>query len=72
MFWQNKLQYHLGQLYFKYRWPIWYPEFRLQKNRTYQNKRGEANFWILDQLGLEELDTWSGDQQQAAKKLLCD
>ena len=30
------------------------------------------NSWILDQLDLRELDTWSVDQQQAAKKQLCD
>ena len=34
--------------------------------------KGEDNSWILDQLDLGELGTWSVDQQQAAKKLLCD
>ena len=33
--------------------------------------KGEDNSWILDQLDLGELDTWLVDQQQAAKKLLC-
>ena len=36
MFQQNKLQYHLGQLYVKYSWPIWYPKFRPQKDRNHQ------------------------------------
>ena len=71
MFQQNKLQYHLGQLYVKYSWPIWFPKFRHQKDRPHQNKGGD-NSWILDQIDLRELDTWSVDQQQAAKKLLCD
>ena len=32
----------------------------------------EDNSWILDQLDLGEISTWSVEQQQAAKKLLCD
>ena len=47
------------------------PKIQTQKGRTQQNK-GEDNSWILNQLEFGELDTWSVDQQQAAKKLLCD
>ena len=32
----------------------------------------EDNSWILDQLDLGGISTWSVEQQQAAKKLLCD
>ena len=32
----------------------------------------EDNSLILDQLDLKETSTWSVEQQQAAKKLLCD
>ena len=45
----------------QYSWPTWYPKFRPQKDRTHQNKGGKDNFWILDQLDLGELNTWSVD-----------
>ena len=32
----------------------------------------EDNTWILHQLDLGEIERWSGDQQQAAKNLLCE
>ena len=39
----RKLQYHLGQLYVRYSWPIWYPTFRPQKNRSYQKIKKRMN-----------------------------
>ena len=41
-------------------------------NRTGAIRNKENNSWILDQLGLGEISTWSVEQQQAARKLLCD
>ena len=35
------------------------------------SKNKEDNSWIHDQLDLGEISTWSVEQQQAAKKLLC-
>ena len=39
-------------------------------------KQGPAGWkgdsWILDQLNLEGLDSWTGEQQQSAKDLLVD
>ena len=32
----------------------------------------EDNSWILNELDLGEISTWSVEQEQAAKKLLCD
>ena len=32
----------------------------------------EDDSFILDQLDLGEINTWSEEQQQAARKLLCD
>ena len=52
MFQLGKLQYHLGQLYFKYNWPIWYPLFRLKKNRPQQKNKKEDESCILEQLDL--------------------
>ena len=33
---------------------------------------GKGDFWILDQLNLEGLESWTGEQQQSAKDLLVD
>ena len=33
---------------------------------------GEGGSWILDQLNLEGLESWTGEQQQSAKDLLVD
>ena len=33
---------------------------------------GKGGSWILDQLNLEELERWTGEQQQSAKDLLVD
>ena len=33
---------------------------------------GKGGFWILDQLNLEGLESWTGEQQQSAKDLLVD
>ena len=48
------------------------PKIQTPKGQDLSEQRGEDNSWILDQLDLGELDTWSVDQQQAAKKLLSD
>ena len=48
------------------------PKIQTPKGQDPSEQRGEDNSWTLDQLDLGELDTWSVDQQQAAKKLLCD
>ena len=72
MFQLGKLQYHLGQLYVKYNWPIWYPLFRLKKNRPLQKIKRRMTPVYLEQLDLGEISTWSVEQQQAARKLLCD
>ena len=31
---------------------------------------GKGGSWILDQLNLEGLDSWTGEQQQSAKDLI--
>ena len=33
---------------------------------------GEGGSWVLDQLNLEGLESWTGEQQQLAKDLLVD
>ena len=48
------------------------PKIQTPKGQDLLEQRGKDNSWILHQLDLGELDTWSVDQQQAAKKLLCD
>ena len=48
------------------------PKIQTPKGQDPTEKRGEDNTWILDQLDLGELERWSGDQQQAAKNLLCE
>ena len=37
-----------------------------------QGPTGEGGSWILDQLNLEGLESWTGEQQQSAKDLLVD
>ena len=48
------------------------PKIQTPKGQDPSEYKKEDNFWILDQLDLEELSTWSMEQQQAARKLLCD
>ena len=59
-------------MYVRYSWPIWYPTLRPQKNRPSQKIKKEDESCILDQLDWGEISTWSVEQQQAARKLLCD
>ena len=47
------------------------PEIQTPKGQD-PSENKDDNSWILDQLDLGELNTWSVDKQQAAKKLLCD
>ena len=48
------------------------PKIQTPKEQDTIEQRGD-NIWILDQLDLGEIDKWLGDQQQqAAKKLLCE
>ena len=44
----------------------------LDTNRTGPIRNKEDNSWILDLLDSGEISTWSVEQQQAAKELLCD
>ena len=48
------------------------PKIQTPKGQEPSENKKEDNSWILDQLDLGELSTWSMEQQQAAKKLLCD
>ena len=48
------------------------PILQTPKGQDPSENKKEDNSWILDQLDLGELSTWSMEQQQAAKKLLCD
>ena len=48
------------------------PKLQTPKGQDPSENKKEDNSWILDQLDLGELSTWSVEQQQAAKKLLCD
>ena len=43
------------------------PKIQTPKGHDPLEQRGEAKSWICDHLDLGELDTWSVDQQQAAK-----
>ena len=47
------------------------PKIQTPKEQDSTEQRGEDNTWILDHSDLGELERWSGDQQQAAKYLLC-
>ena len=42
------------------------------KEQTLSENKKDDESCILDQLGLGEISTWSVEQQQAARKLLCD
>ena len=73
MFWPGKLQYHPGQLYVKYSWPILVPNLQTQKGQDLSaSKEEEDDSCNLDELDLGEISTWSVEQQQAGRKLLCD
>ena len=43
------------------------PKIQTLKEQDKIEQKGEYNTWILDQLDLDEIERWSGDQQQAAK-----
>ena len=59
-------------MYVKYSWPIWCPPIQAPKEQTpTENKKGDESC-IFDQLDLGEINTLSVEQQQAARKLLCD
>ena len=48
------------------------PKLQTPKGQDPSEQKREDNSWILDQLDLGKLNTWLVEQQQAAKKLLCD
>ena len=48
------------------------PKLQTPKEQDPSEQKGKDNSWILDQLDLGEISTWSVEQQQAAKKLLCE
>ena len=48
------------------------PNIQTPKVQDPSENKKEDNSWILDQLDLGELGTWSMEQQQAAKKLFFD
>ena len=48
------------------------PKIQIPKEQGTIEQKGEDNTWTLDQLDLGEIERWSGDQQQAAKNLLCE
>ena len=43
-----------------------------KSSKLKQGPQGEGGSWILDQLNLEGLESWTGEQQQSAKDLLVD
>ena len=47
------------------------PKIQTPKEQGTIEKKWEGNTWILDQLDLDEIERWSGYQQQAAKNLSC-
>ena len=48
------------------------PNLQTPKGQDLSENKGEDDSQILDQLDLGETSTWSVEQQQVAKKLLCD
>ena len=48
------------------------PKIQIPKEQDLIEQKGEDNTWILDQLDLGELESHSGDQQQAAKNNFCE
>ena len=48
------------------------PKLQTPKEQDTIEQKGQDNTWILDQLDLDDTERWSGDQQQAAKNLLCE
>ena len=48
------------------------PPIQTSKEQPPTERKMEDHFCILDQLDLGEINTWSEEQQQAARKLLCD
>ena len=48
------------------------PPIQTPKEQPPTENKKEDESCILDQLDLEEISTWSVEQQQAARKLLCD
>ena len=64
MYQLGKLQYHLGQLYVKYNWPIWLPPIQTQKEQAPTENKKEDESCILEQLDLGEIRTWSVDSSK--------
>ena len=48
------------------------PNIQTPKEQALSENKKEDESCIFDQLDLEEISTWSVEQQQAARKLLCD
>ena len=48
------------------------PNLHTPKGQDLSENKEEDDSCILDQLDLGEISTWSVEQQQAARKLLCD
>ena len=48
------------------------PPIQTSKEQPPTERKMEDDSCILDQLDLGEINTWSEEQQQAARKLLCD
>ena len=48
------------------------PPIQTSKEQPPTEIKKEDDLCILDQLDLEEINTWSKEQQHAARKLLCD
>ena len=48
------------------------PNFQTLKGQDPSENKKEDKSWILDQLDLGDISTWSVEQQQAVKKMLCD
>ena len=48
------------------------PNIQTPKGQNLPENKEKDGSCILDQLDLGEISTWSVEQQQAARKLLCD
>ena len=72
MFQLKPSPYHPGLLWLNYNKPGWSLMIRSPNHMISRVPLGEGGSWILDQLNLEGLDSWTGEQQQSSKDLLVD
>ena len=70
MFWLKLSPYHPRLLWVNYNRPGGYLVIIPSNHMIIRVPLGEGGSWILDQLHLEGLDSWTVEQQQSAKILL--